>query len=245
MLSPVERVLILKGADLLRDVGPRHLLGLAEVAREIEIAAGDTIYNADDPADALYLVVEGRVRLMTDDKPLSEVGPGEAFGTWALVDESERGHRAECIEDGLALALHRDEFYDVAAGDLSLLQEVLRALAKRLRALVAERPEEARVEGEGIEKPEAMAAPETAEAVSSTVAAVDAATTPQAVTLPEPANPPNAGPPDTVDAPDAPAPDAAAPTPGAEPPAPGAGATLAAAALGKTPPEPPDALPSS
>jgi CRP-like cAMP-binding protein len=231
MLSPVERVLILKGADLLKDVGPRHLLGLAEVAREIEVAKGDTIYNADDPADALYLVVEGRVRLMTDGRTLSEVGPGEAFGTWALVDESERGHRAECIEDGLALALHRDEFYDVAAGDLTLLQEVLRALAKRLRALVSERPEEARVEGEGIEKPEAMVSAVTAEAVSDTVTAVDAATTPQAVTLPEPVTAPGAAPPSTVDTP--------------APPTPGAGATLAAAALGKTPPEPPAESPST
>lgn len=46
----------------------------------------------------------------------SEVGPGGAFGSLALFDESARGHRAECIDDGLALALHRDAFYDVAAG---------------------------------------------------------------------------------------------------------------------------------
>jgi CRP-like cAMP-binding protein len=189
MLSPVERVLILKGADLLKDVGPRHLLGLAEVAREIEIRAGDTIYKADDPADALYLVVEGRVRLMTDERTTSEVGPGEAFGTWALVDESDRGHSAECIEDGLALALHRDEFYDVAAGDLTLLQEVVRALAKRLRVLVSERPAEARVEGEGVEKPEAMVVPRRPETVSDTVAAVDAATTADAATTPDAATP--------------------------------------------------------
>jgi hypothetical protein len=65
---------------------------------------------------------------------------------------------------GLLLALHRDEFYDVAAGDLTLLQEVVRALAKRLRTLVAERPEEARVEGEGIEKPEALVEAEAAPA---------------------------------------------------------------------------------
>ena len=58
------------------------------VASEIEIAAGDTIYDADDPADALYLVVEGRVRLTTDERTTSEVGPGEAFGTWALVDDT-------------------------------------------------------------------------------------------------------------------------------------------------------------
>jgi len=175
MLTPVERVLVLKGADLLKDVGPRHLLGLANVAREIEIFQGDRIYAEEDPADALYIVVEGRVNLLAGDRKMSEVGPGEAFGTWSLVDDSERGHRAECVQDGLALALHRDEFYDLAAGDLTLLQELVRVLAKRLRALVAERPEEARVEGEGIEKPEAMAEAEAAQQASPAESASPAA----------------------------------------------------------------------
>jgi ATP:ADP antiporter, AAA family len=161
MLTPVERVMILKGADLLKEVGPRRLLELADVAREVEISKGETIYQEEDPADALYLVVEGRVRIVTGDHA-SEVGPGEAFGTWALVDESGRGHRAECIEDGRALALYRDAFYDLAAGDLTLLQEVVRALARRLRALVSDQPLEARVEGEGIEKPEALVQAEAA-----------------------------------------------------------------------------------
>jgi CRP-like cAMP-binding protein len=162
MLTPVERVLILKGADLLKHVGPRHLLGLAELAREIGITKGETIYAEDDPADALYLVVQGRVRLSIGGRTTSEVGPGEAFGTWALVDDSSRGHRAECAEEGLLLVLHREDFYDMAAGDLTLLQEVVRVLSKRLRALVSERPEEARVEGEGIEKPEARVEAEAA-----------------------------------------------------------------------------------
>jgi len=153
VLTPVERVLILKGADLLKDVGPRHLLGLADAAREIEISKGEALYGEDDPADALYMVVEGRVRLSTGGRTTSEVGPGEAFGTWALVDDSSRGHRAECTEDGLALALQREDFYDRAAGDLTLLQEFIRVLAKRLRSLVSDRPEEARVEDEGVEKP--------------------------------------------------------------------------------------------
>jgi len=163
MLTPVERVLILKGADLLKEIGPRHLLGLAEVVREIEITAEQTIYADDDPADALYMVVNGRVRLSTAGRTISEVGPGEAFGTWALVDDSSRGQSAVALEDGLVLALHRDEFYDLAAGDLTLLQEVVRALARRLRALVSERPEEARVESEGAEKSEVPVQPEELE----------------------------------------------------------------------------------
>jgi CRP-like cAMP-binding protein len=149
MLTPVERVLILKRADLLAEIGPRHLLGLAHLAQEIEISRGETIYRDEDPADALYLVVEGRVRLSTGEAAASEVGPGEAFGTWALVDDGRRGQRAVALENGLVLALRRSDFYDEAAGDVTLLQEVIRVLAKRLRALVSDRPEEARVEPEG------------------------------------------------------------------------------------------------
>ena len=162
MLTPVERVLILKGADLLSDVGPRQLLRLAEVAREVEISRDERIYDETDLADAMYLVVEGRVRLSASHRTFSEVGPGEAFGSWALVDGSERGQRAECVESGVLLALTREEFYDVAAGDLALLQQVIRVLARRLRAL-AERPEEERVEREGLEKPGTPRAPAAAE----------------------------------------------------------------------------------
>ena len=165
MLTPVERVLVLKGADLLKDVGPRHLLGLANVAREIEIFEGDRIYDEKDPADALYIVVEGKVELHAGERKMSEVGPGEAFGTWSLVDDSARGHRAVCAQDGLTLALHRDEFYDIAALDLELMQELVRVLAKRLRAL-AETPEEARVEGEGMERPEAVVEAEAAQSAA-------------------------------------------------------------------------------
>jgi hypothetical protein len=38
MLTAVQRVLILRSADLLRDVAPRRLLALAEVAREVELS---------------------------------------------------------------------------------------------------------------------------------------------------------------------------------------------------------------
>ena len=186
-MTPVERVLILKGADLLKDVGPRHLLGLAEVAREVEISKGDRLYDEGDPADALYMVVEGRVRLSIGDRTTSEVGPGQAFGTWALVDDSSRGHRAECIEGGMALALQREDFYDMAAGDLTLLQEVVRVLAKRLRSLVSDRPEEARVEDEGIEKPLEAPTGEAAPEAATAGAALEAAALGQTDAAAEPA----------------------------------------------------------
>jgi len=197
VLTPVERVLILKGADLLSDVGPRQLLRLAEVAREIDMASGERIYGEKDLADAMYLVVEGRVRLSAGDRPFSEVGPGEAFGSWALVDGSERDQRAECLESGALLALTREDFYDVAAGDLVLLQQVIRVLARRLRAL-AESPEEERVEREGLEAPATAEAPGIADLAtpSSVGATLAAAAVGEPAPPVAPAEPPDSAVPD-------------------------------------------------
>ncbi len=153
MLTAVERVLALKNIDLLAQVGPRQILGLASLVREIELWQGQVIFSETDRADAIYVVVEGRVRISAETRTISEVGPGQAFGTWALIDDSERGQRAECVQDGLAVALDRDDFYDFASGDVTLMQALIRVLARRLRALAAERPEEARVEGEGVDEP--------------------------------------------------------------------------------------------
>lgn len=165
MLTTVERVLALTHIDLLEGLGPRHLIGLARVAREIEIWKGQVLYEETSPADALYVLVEGRVRLSSGERVLSEIAPGEAFGSWALVDDSAREQKAECIEDGVALALDREDFYEVAGGDIAILRELLRVLARRLRVLTADRPEEQRVEGEGAEEREPAAALEAEPAV--------------------------------------------------------------------------------
>lgn len=151
MLTTVERVMILKSIDLLANVGPRHLIKVAGAAREEPMWKGQTIYEERDPAEALYVVVTGKVKLESGDRLLSEVGVGQAFGTWSLIDDSERGQRATCLEDGVLLEVMREDFYEVAADEPTLLRELLRVLARRLRKLVEERPEEARVEGEGVE----------------------------------------------------------------------------------------------
>ncbi|MEP7028675.1 MAG: cyclic nucleotide-binding domain-containing protein [Candidatus Eisenbacteria bacterium] len=153
-MTTVERVLTLKQIDLLSTAGPRQLLQLAELVREVEMIEGQAIYAEADLADAIYVVYRGRVSLVSGGKELSTVGPGEAFGTWALVDDSERAQSAVCTEEGLLVALGREEFYEFASGDPAVLQGIIRVLGRRLKALVVERPEESRIEDEGAE-PEA------------------------------------------------------------------------------------------
>ncbi len=185
-MNEVERVLYLRGIDLFKQAGPRQLLALAAYVREVPMWKGQVIYQEADPADGLYVVVEGRVRLSTGDQALAEIGSGEAFGTWALVDDTARGQRAESLEDGLLITLGREEFYDFATGDTQLLKDLVRVLAGRLKELVAERPEEARVEGEGVATPEATKLEDEVQEDEAPPSEAAAAATDEAVAAREP-----------------------------------------------------------
>jgi CRP-like cAMP-binding protein len=149
MLTPVERVLLLQKVDLLERATPRALASLAEMARELEMIPGQVLYTESDLADAVYVVAGGRVHLTNGDTTLSEIGPGEAFGTWALVDESEREHRAECIEAGRLLALGREDFDEFTVNAPVVLRGMIQVLARRLRGLAERLPDTARIEAEG------------------------------------------------------------------------------------------------
>jgi CRP-like cAMP-binding protein len=150
MMTPVERVLALRGIGFLQGAQPRQLLGLANVAREVEMWKGQAIYTETDFADALYVVVSGRVGLSDGEIEFGDVPAGQSFGTWSLVDDCHRNHRATCLEDGRLLALDRAEFYEFASGDIAMLEALVRGLARRLKQVAEASAERTKLGGEGL-----------------------------------------------------------------------------------------------
>ena len=63
MITTVEKVLFLKSIDLFRAMPSEELAQIAEIAEEQPFAAGDPVFAEGEPGDALYLVVEGTVRV--------------------------------------------------------------------------------------------------------------------------------------------------------------------------------------
>jgi ATP-binding cassette subfamily B protein len=86
-------------------------LVLAELERTI-IEAGSTIFEHGDPAGPVYLIEEGRVRLMdqaTDaPKYVTSLGAGEYFGEVAALTRAPRALTAEAVTACRLLALSPD-----------------------------------------------------------------------------------------------------------------------------------------
>jgi len=136
MLSVIEKVIFLQSVDVFEEVHTEELAYLATIAEEAAYIAGDVIYREEEPADALYLVLSGKVRLHRDDHEITIAGQNDAFGTWALFDEAPTVATATAIEDSRLLKINREDFYDILSDHVRITQGIFKTLAGRLRTLV-------------------------------------------------------------------------------------------------------------
>jgi CRP-like cAMP-binding protein len=135
MLTTIEKVIFLQNIDAFEQVPTEQLAEVAAIAEEMSILEGDVIYRENDASDALYLVLEGKIRMHRGDDEFAVVGDKEAFGTWALFDATPRVVTATAISDAHLLRVEREEFVDLLADHVQIAQGMLKTVAGRLRRL--------------------------------------------------------------------------------------------------------------
>ncbi|MGH7596612.1 MAG: Crp/Fnr family transcriptional regulator [bacterium] len=138
MESRVEKVLSLESIDLLSEMTSEQLVLVAEQMTEKHIAKGAIIYSEGDVPDAAYILERGRVVLQHANEDIITIGPGAAFGAWALVDDSPRSYTAKATEGCKVLRLRREHFMALLSEHVELADAMLRGMARRLRKLLGQ-----------------------------------------------------------------------------------------------------------
>ena len=64
------------------------------VKETVSFTQGQTIFQEDQPAEVMYVVIEGEVDILVHNKILSTVGPGGILGEMALIDKKARSATA-------------------------------------------------------------------------------------------------------------------------------------------------------
>ena len=134
-LTVVERALKLQTVDVLQHASSEDLAHVAQIAQEVEFADGAEIYSEGDAPDALFVVLSGTVRLLRGLEEIGAVGEGEAFGSWALFDEAPRVASAKAGATTTLLKVDRQEFLELLADRVDIVQAIFRAMVARLRQL--------------------------------------------------------------------------------------------------------------
>ena len=116
----------------------------SDLAEELEWLAcepGVALFREGESADALLLLIEGRVRVTSRRAGADgECGPGTAFGALSLVIEGTREATAVTSAACRVLRLHRDAFRRLVAGTpraaCALLEGVVRESAAEVREVL-------------------------------------------------------------------------------------------------------------
>jgi CRP-like cAMP-binding protein len=133
MLSTIERVLFLKSVELFSQVPGEDLAQVALIASEELRDMGDDVFLEGDPGDSLYLVLEGKVRVHSGGKTISELGARECFGEMAILDAAPRSASVTAISDTSLLKVSREDFQDIMAEKPQIASGIIRVLTRRLR----------------------------------------------------------------------------------------------------------------
>ena len=107
---------------------------LTSDAEWVHLHAGERLVERGDPADAAYLIVSGRLRVLPGDRgerPLAEVGPGELVGETTLIDGGTRTATLVAIRDTRAVRFRRDRFLETLRGHPDALLRIVRIALRR------------------------------------------------------------------------------------------------------------------
>jgi CRP/FNR family cyclic AMP-dependent transcriptional regulator len=121
--------------DALDDEGARTL---RRQMSEVKLSRSEHLFNEGDDGDALYVVLEGKMKLTRQaadgrENLLSVIGPGEMFGELSLFDPRPRTSTASAVTDALLVGLKHEALISWLQQHPEVSLHLLRALAQRLR----------------------------------------------------------------------------------------------------------------
>jgi ATP:ADP antiporter, AAA family len=136
-MTIIERVLLLQGVDLFSNVTTHQLSFIAAIAEELPVEAGTVLYHENDAPDGLYVVISGAVMVNRNGDEIERIAPNGALGVWAVFDDQPRLTGAEVTETSRLLFVPREEFYEVLADHVEIVQGIFKQLVQRVRSVAA------------------------------------------------------------------------------------------------------------
>jgi CRP/FNR family transcriptional regulator, cyclic AMP receptor protein len=123
---------------LFRGMTPHELERLAPLLHERSFPAGASVLTAEQPGEAVYVVLRGsiKVHLLTSDGAeviLAVLGPGEVVGEMSLADSLGRSASVTTLEESIFVWIDRTIFRSGIEGSPVLARNLADLLSRRMR----------------------------------------------------------------------------------------------------------------
>jgi len=126
------RAQVMEDLFLFRDLPFNARLRVARICEARSIAAEEIIAEQGDPGNAMYVMVQGSVKVTRGDQAIAILGAGQHFGEISLLDERPRSATVTSAGPGSVIIIRRDALMELCQREPGLGNRVLLALATSL-----------------------------------------------------------------------------------------------------------------
>ncbi|KAG5982789.1 phosphatidylcholine and lysophosphatidylcholine phospholipase [Claviceps digitariae] len=138
-------IVLLTMAKRLTHVLPRLILHIDFALEWVQVNAGQVIFHGGEESEAIYIVLNGRLRLVEDRKDggmtaLAEFGQGESVGELEVLTETVRPGTLHAIRDTELVKFPRTLFNSLAQEHPNITIKISKIIASRMRAAVDDPP---------------------------------------------------------------------------------------------------------
>jgi CRP/FNR family cyclic AMP-dependent transcriptional regulator len=132
-LAETRRTSLIAACPLFAGLDEAGLGAVSAAVVEVTFPAERVIAREGEIGTGLFIVGEGRVRVVRDGSPIASLGPGEFFGELSVLDGGPRNATVVAQEPTTCLALATWDAERVLREQPGVALAVLRVLAGRLR----------------------------------------------------------------------------------------------------------------
>ncbi len=130
------------------DTPDEALAELADLLQEMDILPGETIIKEGETGESLYIIVDGKVEVVDDNRVLNQLGARAVFGELSLLDSSPRTATIRALEDTTLLRLDQTPFYEIMSDYVEVAMGTIHMLTRNLRARTGDVLELSRILGQ-------------------------------------------------------------------------------------------------
>src|SRR5580700_2153162 len=139
-----DKLQVLENVPVLASLGKELMKGLAERAEFVAVKKGDLIVRENDPGDALYVVVSGRLQAYTRlksgrDRVFATYCDGDCFGEMPLLSGETHWANVRALNDSMLLKIPREDFDALVNRDPRVAVSFSQRLGHRIKELRAEK----------------------------------------------------------------------------------------------------------
>ncbi|WP_051947501.1 sigma 54-interacting transcriptional regulator [Muricauda sp. MAR_2010_75] len=117
------------------EVEKSSLLELSKTSELERYIKNNRIIEKGDVGDAMYVILQGKVKVHDKDHSYGFLSKGDCFGEYALIDEEPRSVSVTALENTTVLKITTSHFSNLMESDKGFVKGIMSVLIKRHREL--------------------------------------------------------------------------------------------------------------